>query len=102
VWSQQFPLVPGSSVLQRCGGVTCTHAVAIHSRAYDRILADIPPEGEEFERWLGEWVACDQYLRRRINDGTFAALITTPRAASQPALLSFAEADLVEADRYVI
>ena len=102
VWSQQFPLVPGSSVLQRCGGVTCTHAVAIHSRAYDRILADIPPEGEEFERWLGEWVACDQYLRRRINDGTFAALITTPRVASQPALLSFDEADLDEADRYVI
>jgi hypothetical protein len=102
VWSQQFPLLPGSSVLQRCGPVTCTHAVAVHSRAYDRILEDIPPEGRDFERWLDAWVACDQYLRGRIEDETLKAVITTPRVASQPALLAYENADLADVDRYVI
>jgi len=102
VWSQEFPLLPGSSVLQRCGPVTCTHAVAVHSRAYDRILADTPSEEAEFERWLAEWIAFDQYLSSRIADGTFFAVITAPRVASQPQLLSFESADLATAERYVI
>jgi hypothetical protein len=100
VWSQSFDLLPGSRVLQECGPVTCTHAVAIHRRAYARILADIPDAEPEFERWLTRETACDQYLSRRIADGTFRALITSPRIASQPALLRYEDADLELAEHY--
>ena len=102
VWSQKFPFLPGSQVLQECGPVTCTHAVALHRRAYERILTDIPVNGEEFDRWLAEFLACDQYLSRRIADGTFRAVITSPRVASQPFLLRADDADLELAERYVI
>ena len=102
VWSQVFPFVPGSAVLQACGPVTCTHAVAIHRRAYDRILAEIPTDTEDFARWLDDYLACDQYLSRRIADGTFRAVIISPRIASQPALLGYEDADRALADRYVI
>lgn len=100
VWSQRFDFLPGSRVLQECGAVTCTHAVAIHRRAYDRILADIPDAEPDFERWLDGWTACDQYLSRRIADGTYRALITSPRIASQPALLRYEQADLELAEHY--
>ncbi len=102
VWSQEFPMLPRSRTLQRCGPVTCTHAVAVHHRAYDRILEEIPAAGEDLDRWLIGWLACDQYLSRRIADGTFRALITSPRVASQPSLLSYDDADLGLAERYVI
>ena len=102
VWSQKFPFLPGSGVLQECGPVTCTHAVAVHRRAFDRILADIPSGGEEFDQWLSEWLACDQYLFRRIADGTFRAVITSPRLATQPPLLYYDNADRELARRYVI
>ncbi|MDX6330389.1 MAG: hypothetical protein QOI83_2772 [Streptomycetaceae bacterium] len=102
VWARRFPFLDGSEVLQECGPVTCTHAVAVHRDAYDRILADIPEPGEEFDQWIGEWRACDQYLHRRIKDGTFRAVITSPRVASQPVLLNFDEADRELADRYTI
>jgi catechol 2,3-dioxygenase-like lactoylglutathione lyase family enzyme len=102
VWSQKFPFLPGCEVLQECGPVTATHAVAVHRRAYDRILADIPVAGEEFDQWLTESLACDQYLSRRIADGTFRAVITSPRVASQPVLLSYDDADHELAARYVI
>jgi hypothetical protein len=102
VWSQKFPFLPGSSVLQACGPVTCTHAVAVHRRAYTRILKDIPTAADEFEHWLTEWLASDQYLSQRIADGTFRAVITSPRVASQPTLLEYEDADLALSDRYVI
>jgi hypothetical protein len=102
VWSQKFPFLPGSEILQECGPVTCAHAVAVHRRAYDRILADIPVAGEEFDQWVSEWLAFDQYLRRRIADGTFQAVITSPRVASQPPLLHYPDADQELAERYVI
>ena len=90
------------SVDYQCGPVTCTHAVAVHRRAFDRILADIPSGGEEFDQWLSEWLACDQYLFRRIADGTFRAVITSPRLATQPPLLYYDNADRELARRYVI
>jgi hypothetical protein len=102
VWSQKFPHLDGSKVLQKSGPVTCTHAVAVHRRAYDRILADIPADGEEFDNWFREQLACDQYLSRSIKDGTFRAVITSPRVATQPALLNYDDADRELAERYVI
>lgn len=102
VWSQEFPFLPGSHTLQECGPVSCKHAVAVHSRAYDRILDEIPDDPEDFERWIGVWLASDQYLSRRIADGTFRAIITSPRVASQPSLLSFESGDHVLGARYVI
>jgi hypothetical protein len=102
VWSQTFALLEGSAVLRACGPVTCTHAVAFHRRAYDRLLAEIPTGAHELEAWLDEHVAIDQYLSRRIADGTYRALITSPRVASQPNLLDHPDADGALGARYVI
>jgi hypothetical protein len=102
VWAQTFPYLDGSDVLQECGPVSCKHAVAVHRRAYDRILADIPAPGEEFERWISARIASDQYLSRCIKDGTFRAVITSPRIASQPVLLRHRDGDRELAERYVI
>ena len=102
VWAQRFPSLGASNVLQECGPVTCTHAVAVHRRAYGRILGDIPAGPEEFDRWLGEWLACDQYLSRKIAAGALRAVITSPRVASQPPLLVYPDADLALAGRYTI
>ena len=102
VSSQKFGFLPGSEVLQECGPVTACHAVALHRRAYDRILADIPVDGQEFDEWISKSLACDQYLRNRIADGTFRAVITSPRVASQPSLLHYDDADHELAERYVI
>ena len=107
VHGQEFPPAAGCRWLQTCGLVTCTHALAVHRRAYARILADLPdpalPGGDEaMDKWLDQWSAIDQYLGRGLADGTFRGLITTPRVATQPALRTFADADLALADRYVI
>jgi hypothetical protein len=102
VWSQAFPFLGTSTVLQACGPVTCTHAIAVHARAYDRLLAEIPTAADELERWLEEHLAIDQYLSRRIRDGTYRAVITSPRVASQPNLLHFDDGDGALAARYVI
>jgi hypothetical protein len=102
VWSQAFPFLGDSSVLQACGPVTCTHAVAFHSRAYARLVADIPTAAHELDHWLREMHAIDQYLSRRIADGTYRALITSPRVATQPNLLDDDYADRALAARYVI
>jgi hypothetical protein len=67
-WRLRFPFLPGSRSLQQCGPVTCAHAVAVQCRAYDRILTDIPDQPAELERWLADWLACDQYLHRQIAD----------------------------------
>jgi len=102
VWSQVFGALGDSAVLQACGPVTCTHAVAFHRRAYDRLLADIPTGAPELERFLDRHAAIDQYLSARIADGTYRAVITTPRVASQPNLLDFDDGDGALAARYVI
>ncbi len=102
VWSQEFPFLGDSTVLQACGPVTCTHAVAFHRRAYDRLLAEIPAQEDEVERWLEGVFAIDQYLSRRIADGTYRAVITSPRVASQPNLLEFPDGDGELGARYLI
>jgi hypothetical protein len=102
VHDQEFPFLVDSTVLQECGKVTCTHALAIHRRAFAQILSDIPGDQSSFDRWLHDQVAIDQYLAQRVADGTFRALISSPRVATQPALRGFPDADLALADRYVI
>ena len=102
VWGQQFPPLPGCVVLRECGPVTTTHALAVHRRAYGRILADLPPAGAAFDAWMDEWIAIDQYFSRQIEAGVFRALITNPRVATQAALLGYASADSALAERYVI
>ena len=82
--------------------MTCTHALAIHRHAFAKILDDIPVDHRSFEAWLDEYVAFDQYLARRVAEGTLRAVITSPRVATQPALRNYADADLSLADRYVI
>lgn len=102
VWAQQFPFVNGSTVLQECGPVTCTHALAVHRRAFARLLADIPPDGVTFDAWLSRWVAIDQYLSSAIYDGRFRVLITSPRVATQRELLTRDDTDGLFAGRYRI
>jgi len=102
VWAQQFPFVTGSTVLQECGPVTCTHALAVHRRAFARLLVDIPPDGAAFDAWLSRWAAIDQYLCYAIYDGTFRALITSPRVATQRELLAANDTDGALAGRYRI
>jgi hypothetical protein len=102
VWSQEFPFLDDSTVLQACGPVTCTHAVAVHRNAYSRLQAEIPTPAHELDQWLGDELAIDQYLSRRIADGTYRAVITSPRVASQPNLLDHDDGDRALAARYVI
>jgi hypothetical protein len=102
VWSQAFAPLAGSAVLQACGPVTCTHAVAFHRRAYERLLAEIPADADDLDRFIAAEVAIDQYLSRRIADGTYRAVITSPRVASQPNLLDWDQADAELGHRYVI
>jgi hypothetical protein len=102
VWGQDFPLLPGCSALQACGPVTCCHAMAVHQRAYARILAEIPPRGPDLKRWMKEWLAVDQYFRQRIEDGAYRAVIVTPRVATQIELTDVADCDRELRDRYTI
>jgi hypothetical protein len=102
VWAKEFPFLDASDVLQECGPVTCTHAVAIHSRVYAKILADIPPARPELDTWLEDARAIDQYFARCIQAGELRALIISPRVASQPYLLGWDQGDLALGDRYVI
>lgn len=102
VWAQAFPFAAGCMALQVSGPVTGCHAVAVHERAYARILADIPAGGATFDAWMNEYLAIDQYFSQRIADGTFRAFITAPRVASQPVLLHYENADRALASRYVI
>src|SRR4029077_162602 len=64
-WGRDYPLVPGCTSLQEAGvEVTCTHAVAVHSRACDRILADVPETVGDIAEWRKRVLAYDQYLPR--------------------------------------
>ena len=72
------------------------------SEALVKILDDLPVDQPSFQVWLDEYIAFDQYLARRVAGGTFRAVITSPRVATQPALRNYADADLSLADRYVI
>jgi hypothetical protein len=74
----------------------------VHRSAYARLQAEIPSAAPELDLWIRDELAVDQYLSRRIADGTYRAVITSPRIASQPNLLDYEDGDRALAARYVI
>ncbi len=63
VFGMRFPFANEASMLQRCGPVTGTFALAVHERAFARLLAEIPPAGRELDDWIERTLAVSQYLR---------------------------------------
>ena len=94
--------VPGCATLRTPPKIQCTHAVAVNRTAYERILKEVPPEGTEFDDWLAEYIAIDEYLPRRIADGTYRAYVLEPRIVSQPDLIVKGYLDAALEDRYTI
>jgi len=94
--------VPGCTTLRTSPRLQCTHAVAVHRNAYERILKEVPPEGLEFDDWLAEYIAIDEYLPRRVADGTYRAFVLNPRIATQPDLIAKGYLDAATEDRYTI
>ena len=99
---QEFGPLGDSAVLQHCGPVTCTHAVAVHRSAYARILAAVPEDPAGFEEWITREVAIDQYFWHSLAEKRYDAVLAAPRLASQPALMLYPDGDLALAERYVI
>ena len=94
--------VPGCTTLRTPHRLQCTHAVAVHHTAYERILEEVPPDGAEFDDWLAEYIAIDEYLPRRVADGTYRAFVLDPRIATQPDLIAKGYLDAAHEDRYTI
>jgi hypothetical protein len=102
VFGMHFPFAPDASTLQRCGPVTGTFALAVHGRAFARLLAEIPPAGPQLDAWIERELAVSQYLSSELRSGRLDGLIVAPRVASQPALLRYDDADRALAKRYTI
>jgi Coenzyme PQQ synthesis protein D (PqqD) len=49
-------------------------ALAVHERAYKRLLADLPADEAGQAEFLVTWGSVDRYLAQKIADGTFAAV----------------------------
>jgi hypothetical protein len=49
-------------------------AVAVHARAYDRLLSDIPADDAGRTEFLATWGDLDSYLLQRIDQGVFTAI----------------------------
>jgi len=94
---------PSEGILQPLVDPTTTHAVAINSTAYRRLLEDLPT-GEEvgLERFLSRYLAVDQYLAALVRRGELRAYAAIPHLASQPALLNYADADLAIAENFIL
>jgi Taurine catabolism dioxygenase TauD, TfdA family len=63
------------------GNDSCQRTLAVHRRAFARILTDIPSESSELPAWLDEFGSLNRYIERRAADGTFKVLHP---AASEP------------------
>ena len=99
--SRSYEFADGSIVLQVPDGLTRAHAVAVAGSAFERVLLELPAEdGPEMDAFLAEHADLDEYLDHRIADGSYRALMTFPRVASEQSLLE--EEDAVLAVRYVI
>ena len=55
-------------------GTVAGLAVAVHERAYKRLLADLPADEAGQAEFLATWGSVDRYLTQKIADGTFAAI----------------------------
>jgi hypothetical protein len=53
-------------------------AVAIHERAYKRLLSDLPADEADRAGFLAAWGSVDSYIARQIADGTFTAIGAVP------------------------
>ncbi len=83
--------------------MTTSHAVAFNHTAYDRFLDEVPAEeGPALDAFMEKYFAVDQYLPRRIGEGAYTAVVTSPRVASQPFMTQDARADLGLRERYII
>jgi hypothetical protein len=49
-------------------------AVAVHARAYGRLLSDIPADDAGRTEFLATWGDLDSYLRQRVAEGVFTAI----------------------------
>ena len=58
----------------RATGSLAGLAVAVHERAYKRLLADLPADETGQADFLATWGSLDRYLIRNIADGTFTAV----------------------------
>jgi GR25 family glycosyltransferase involved in LPS biosynthesis len=93
--------IPGHVSLQSPRGLTCTHALAVNHKAYDRLLDDIP-EADGIDEWLTTYFAIDQFLCQRVNAGHYRAYVLNPRVATQVELTSAGVLDAPLRDRYTI
>lgn len=94
--------IEGCTHLMTASYVTCTHALAVHERAYERLLDALPRESDNVETWITEHQAVDQAIAKMCESGELRGVILTPRVASQPALIIYEDGDKALADRYVI
>jgi len=92
----------GCDHLKAAGFVTCTHALAVHERAYDRLLEALPGNETDIEAWIADHQAVDQRIGLMCESGELRGLIVTPRVASQPALTKYEDGDKALGERYVI
>jgi len=94
--------IPGHAALRAPRSLTCTHALAVHHSAYDRLLAGIPATADGIGEWLSSYAAIDQYLSDQVNNGHYRAYVLNPRVATQPELTSEGGLDGALRDRYTI
>jgi hypothetical protein len=83
-WGTPFLDVSGCPHLKIPTLLTCTHAIAYHSSAYDRVLSGVPASPSEVALWLRTEAGIDQYYDR----SEWLKYVAHPVVASQPNLLS--------------
>jgi hypothetical protein len=94
--------IPGRPALRRGSYVACTHALAVHRRAFPRILADVPSGRRAMGKWIDRWGAIDQYFASLSETGVFSTLLLSPQIAIQAELLNLPYGEYERADRYSI
>ena len=76
--------------------------MAVHERAYARLLKVLPGEDDDIEAWVSDHSAVDQVIGKMCASGELHGVILQPHVASQPALLHYDDADKALAERFVI
>jgi hypothetical protein len=62
-----------------------THAVAVHSSAYARLLDDLPAvaDGPEMAQFLSDHGDLERFLQRKVADGAYSALAVFPQVVRE-------------------